>query len=288
MKRILLSLGLLIVTAVGARADGISVSQAIDQFDIDFEDSVTFEITLTWSGPQSAYQIRGPLKPTFRKLKIGRFESAITSEGVRENETTYRTYRYILVPLASGEALIEPVDIPFVSLADTTEGELTTEPMAITIANPKPLPEKSDSGITTTWIWIVIIVVLAGAGGIVIYTRRVRREDLGEKPKSPSEVVLEQLEQLRQDAGDDLKKFHAGLYRILSGYARAEYGLNIEELGDDEVRSGLEKTDLTPARAERLADWLITARLDKFRPVESSPGETVRRTTAVREFFEKL
>jgi len=288
MKHLVWILVLAAFAPIGAGANGISVSQALDKTDIGFEDSVRFTITLKWPGPQSAYLIEGPLDPEFKKLKVSGLSSSVSSTGTGASEQTEKAYHYTLVPLSPGEGRIEPLAVDYVTYPESVPGSLSTEPMIVTIAKPEPIPEQGRS-YSMFWIWVIAGLVVAGVVGIIIFLRIIRRKDVGtEVVKSPREIALEQIDDLQHSVGDDMKRFQTGLYRILAGYLQAEYGIKADESEDDELRETFEELPIPEGRKETLTEWVLEARRDKFRPVDSPPGETVRRAAEVRAFFEKM
>ncbi len=263
---------------------GITVSQAVDKFDLAFEDSLHFEITLTWEGPQTAYLFPQPLQPTFERLRVKAFSSSISSTGSPPHEKTTKKYRYTLVPTSSGTATIDPVTVNYLSMPDSITGELVTEAMTVQIAEPLPPPKKSPSG----WYWGIggAIVVLLGVV-LFLAVRRSARKRSETVEKSPVETFLEKLTAVKQDAGGDLKKFQDGLYKILVELLSTQYGINADELPDEELAPALASAGMSEEERMRISAWLIKARQDKFRPVVSSPGETIRLGTEIRQFFEK-
>ena len=173
---VFLTLILLLVGSVSAA--GISVSQTIGANEMAFEDTLTFEVTLTWDGPQSAYFFGQPLNPGFEKLKVGRFSSAISSAGSGDAEITTKRFEYQLIPILSGQAQISPVAIEYVSWPDSIPGKLSTEAMSIKVAEPRP--KKIKEPVSWLW-WAVVIVLLAGGGAVAVF--RVRsKSQVEEKP----------------------------------------------------------------------------------------------------------
>lgn len=287
MIRIFLSLLLTIIAASAVRADGISVSQALDRSHLAFEDSATFEITLQWPGSQFAYRFPKPLDPQFDKLRVTRFESSVASKGAGEGEITLKTFRYTLMPLAPGEGRIQPIRIEYLTYPDSMAGEVMTEAMALQIDKPLPVPEPA--GPIAVWIMVAAGAVVA-AGTVVagVMVRRRRRAQTTEPDKTPKDVALEQLSLVRRDAGDDLKKFQSGLYRVLAGFLQARFDIRADELADDKLAEAIDGTDLPAAARQKISAWIVAARKDKFRPVAGAPGETMRRESEIRETLEKL
>lgn len=267
-------------------ARGIEISQRLAEHHIPFEDTARFEITLQWQGPQSAYIFDRPLSLELDHLKVGRFSSTIASRGQGDQETTTKIYSYELLPLAPGTAEIEPVEISYLAMPDSIRGTLMTEKMTVEIDKPVPPPEPGDTS-TLTYFGIALAALLAGA--VIILAFRGRSEQKTAPRLSPRQVFLQQLGILRSDSDNDVKRFQSGLYKLLCAFLYAEYDIEVGEKERDQLDQELQdKSDLGDGQRETLLDWLLQARQDKFRPVQASPGETIRRENAIRAFFERL
>jgi hypothetical protein len=265
---------------------GIRVSQSIAQHHIAFEDTVEFQIAVEWQGPQSAYIFDRPLSLELDHLKVGRFSSTIASRGGGDQEITTKIYKYRLLPLAPGTAEIEPVEISYLAMPDSTRGTLVTEKMTVEIDKPIPPPEPGDTS-TLTWLGIVLAALLVGV--VTIIALRGRSETDTTPRLTPRQVLLQQLGILRADSENDLKRFQSGLYKLLCAFLLAEYEIEVNEKDRDQLDQQLqEKSELGDGQRETLLDWLFQAQQDKFRPVQASPGETTRRENAIRAFFERL
>jgi hypothetical protein len=265
---------------------GITVAQRIADHHIPFEDTVEFEISLSWPGPQSAYLFDRPLNLELDHLKIGRFSSTISSTGQGEHEITTKTYHYRLLPLAPGTAEIEPVAISYLAMPDSIRGSLTTEKMTVEIDRPIPPPEPGDLS-SLTYFGIALAALLAGA--VIILARRGRSEPKLGPRLTPRQVFLQQLGILRADSENDLKRFQGGLYKLLCAFLFAEYDIEVGDKEREQLDQELaDNSSLGDGQRDTLMTWLLQARQDKFRPVPASPGETIRRENAIRAFFERL
>jgi len=286
MRSLLLSLLLIIAVATAATADGITVSQSVDRSQIAYEDSLTFAVTLQWPGPQYAYRFDRPLEPSLQGLKVASFASSISSSGVGVDETTTKVYRFKLAPTAAGQARIEAIGISFVSYPDSIPGQLMTEPVNVTVARQLPVSEPGGS----TWIWTLIVLGVAALGAVVLwlYLRSTRHKSVTEIELSPAQLALEQLVTAHRESAGDFKKFQSGLYKILNGFLSARFGIEVEALDDEGLNDAIDRTSLPERAKEKISEWLIAARKDKFRPVAAAPGEAIRLESEVRELFEKL
>lgn len=268
--------------AASVSADAISVSQSLDAFETPYEDTVGFEITLSWTGPQSAYYFGRPLEGSFERLKVGRFSSSISSRGSGPDEVTTKQFRYELIPTAPGKGIIHSITISYLQWPDSIAGELVTEEMSIRVAEPLPVKKEEPTG--SIWWMAGAAFLIAAAGGGVAW--RIRSRQPVEIARSPEEIFLAKLTDLKKEAGADLKKFQAGLHLSLSHYLGDRYSLEVGRLQEEKLEEALVSGGLSKGRAARLVGWLSKAQKDKFAPVEAGPGETVRLESDIRSFFE--
>ncbi len=274
----------LLVAALALPAAAIEVSQTVSETRIAFEDSVRFEITVEWPGPQSAYAFPRPLLPTFDRLRVRGFSSSISTTGSGDSAITRKLYQYTLVPESSGAGQINAVTIDYIATADDAEGTLTTEPMTITIAQPVPQPPPSEDSWTAA---ILIGAIIVMAGGLIAFFLLRRKRQLATPPeRSPADQALARLEQLKRDAGSDLKKFQTGLHPLLVEYASERFAIDLSGANEDEVMAALETvTELSAGERAALGTWVIKARRDKFSPLTGEPGETLRLEVEIRKFI---
>jgi hypothetical protein len=267
-------------------AEGITISQSLDKSEIAFEDSALFQIVIKWPGPQTAYLFNKPLQPSIDRLKIRGYSSSISSSTTDGQEITTKTYHYVLIPTSSGEGKIAPVTVDYLSWPDSIPGQLVTEPMSITIAL-RVIPKKPVQ--MSPYVWIGILVGLSLTALLVAYIvfKRGKKVEV-EEVLTPREKFLQELSGVKQESGQDLKKFQSGLYKILSQYLAEAFNLQIGDRSEDDLKEGLKDTKLSESQVEALIGWLVRARKDKFSPVNAAPGEVIRLESEIKEFFEKL
>ncbi len=284
-RTLLLLMFFVAVCAGWAGAGEIAISQSLDRFHIPFEDSVHFDVVLQWQGPQSSYLFTSPLGPSFDRLKVRGFTSSISSTDSGDDEVTTKRFRYTLIPTSAGAATIDPITVSYISWPDSVPGQLVTEAMTVQIA--EPLPPVDEGGGATWWIVIAGSVAVLGLVAFVLVRWSAARQPK-EIEKTPVQQFLDRLTALKREAGGDLKKFQVGLYENMAAFLKAQYDIESDRLGDDDVSTALETTDLNDDQKEQIGRWLVQARRDKFRPVVGAPGETIRLETEIRKFFERL
>lgn len=282
----LIAILLISTPAVSSLAAGrISLSQSLDKNQMAFEDSVTLTLTLTWPGPQYAYRFDRPVQPQLESFQLGPFATSISSEGTGNEEITTKVYNYTLLPLDFGKQVIEPITISYVSYTDSIPGELLSEPLVVEVAKPVPPPEVADQ-IATEWIVAGILLVLTVVATFVIL--RMKKSPLsGESFAGPAEEFLDKLHKLKTESGSDVKRFQTGLYSLLVQYLEKEYDLTLTNKNAEQVTVEVEKTDMPAARREQILGWLKRAETEKYSPIASAPGETVRLATEIQQYFEE-
>ncbi len=265
---------------------GITVSQSIDRTTIPFEETVTVDITLTWQGSQFSYRFDRPLNPQLDRLKIKEYSSTVSSSGSGETEMTTKRFRLTLSPTSAGKAEISPITIAYLKWPDSLSGEVVTEAMSVSIADPKPAAENEPMRLVD---WVKIIAAIAAPLVLIVafYLRRKRQKNQIVKI-TPKEKFLADLTVLKNDARSDLKKFQTGLYKLLSDYLTDRYYLTTDRLMNEDIPTLLAQTDLSESQRQRMGSWFERARADRFRPVDAQPGETIRLESEIRQFFEQL
>lgn len=243
-----------------------------------------FKIELRWDGSQLAYLFDRPLSPGLDRLKIREFSTAISSTGSGDTEVTTKTFSFTLVPTSAGLGTVQSVEISYLVWPDSIPGQLLTEPMTVMISSPI-LKEESDSGFST---WLIVLGCFAVLVVGVYAYRHFRKRNQPLAVRTPVEDFLMGLRVLKGESGQDMKKLQSGLSELLLAYLEQQYQITAAEMSDDDLASALENTDLSPGRQKALAQWLSSARKDKFRPVASTLGDTIRLEQAVRTFFEKI
>jgi hypothetical protein len=265
-------------------AEGITISQSVDKTETAFEDSVLFELALTWQGNPMAYRFPKPLTPYFEKFKVHGFSSSINSflnDGI---EYTKKTYRFTLKPISSGQANITPVTINYLSMPDSIGDELISESFYITIANP--LPKKEIEELPYYW-YALTILILIGVAVAYWFIKINDKSENKDSKRSFEQNIIEDLDKLYKEAGSDIKIFQTGFSRLMSDYLIKKFRIDIKGLNSEELFDNLNSTELTSAQIERIHKWLTQAERDKYSPISSQPGDVVRLVTEIKHFFEK-
>lgn len=265
-------------------ANAIELSQSLQSTSIEFEEQAQFEIVITWPGPQSKYFFPKPLRPQFQKLTAGELSSSISSTGTGDNEVTTKRYKYTLIPSLSGLGRIEAIAIEYISWADSVPGQLLTEPMTISIANPKPAPP-TDSG-NGVWFWLVMIGLVLALGGGVYYLLVIKGKSAANEQVSPEQDFVRGLEALRKVSTDDLKQFQTGLYKLLVEYLNRRYQITSVSGSASDLSEQMKTSPMPAEHREMISGWLFRAEKEKFTPAAVSPGATTRLSAEIRQFFE--
>jgi hypothetical protein len=276
---------LLALVAVHTTQASISVSQSIDRTDMAFEDTANFRVTVSWTGPAHAYRFEKAFRLQSDRMKVARFSSSVRSSGAGPGETTTKIFDYQLTPALSGIATVQPMVIEYVTWPDSSVGQLLTDAVTVSVAEPKQAKVGKGEGMKGGLIALIAVIVLGLGVGLYLLLRPKAKKVV---TKSPAEVFLEQLELTRKDAGMDLKKFQTGVSRCLMMYVQARYGIDLAGQSASQSAIELEKVESTQAVREALSGWLARAEREKFSPLASAPGEVPRLESEIRTFFEKL
>jgi len=277
--------GILTVGLAPSGQTSISVSQSVDRTDMAFEDTANFRVTVSWDGPAYAYRFDKAFRLQSDRLKVARFSSSVRSTGVGPGETTTKIFDYQLTPALSGSATIQPLVIDYTTYPDSTTGQLQTDAVTISVAEPKPTKGLEKGKFSDGWIALVVVFVLGlGVGVYALFKPKAKKDII----KSPVELMLENLDAARKDAGMDLKRFQTGVSRCITSYIQVRYGVDLNGRSAAQAAIELEKVETNQAVREALSGWLARAEREKFSPLASAPGEVSRLESEIRAFFEKL
>ncbi len=276
-------LGLIMLPQLGEAS--ISVSQTVDRGEMAFEDTVNFEISVTWDGPAHAYRFDKPFRVQADRMTVTRFSSTVRSSGTGSDERTTKFFEYQLTPVLSGMATIAALNIEYVTWPDSLTGILVTDPVSISIREPLPPDMRETGGIDSGW-WAVIVVCLTGLG--VGLFAIFKRKAPAQKVLTPRERFLVELDELKAAAGNDLKRFQTGLCRSLTSYIADRYKLNIESKLAEAIVSEMNQVEPDQVRSKTLADWLLRAEKEKYAPIATAPGDVTRLASEIEQYFQKL
>lgn len=271
-------------TSVGSA--GISVSQTLDRTEVPYESTAVLEVSLSWSGPARQYLFDRPPQLVLERLKVAQISSTVSATGSGPDEVTTKTVRFTLKPTSSGLGKIEPATFGYFHLADSVSGTVSTQALAISIAEPvRVAKRKAAVASSRARLMVAAGVVLALIAGAYLFVRARNRRP---RPmvKTAAEQFLDDLGTLRQTAGGDLKRFQTGLYRLLTDLLASQYRLNLTGLSTQEILDMCEHTTMTEIQKHKYAGWLWRAEREKFSPLAQAPGETIRLEAEIREFIE--
>lgn len=261
----------------------IGLSQSINKTEMEFKDSLIFEITVEWEGSQFEYLFGGPLDPYFDRLRVRKFSSSINSTGTGDREKTIKKFSYTLFPTSSGTAKIDPIVISFISLPDSTRGQLLTEPVIINVAEPVFVEESESFP-----LWFLALGGFLLIGSVAAAFFLIKGGGKKEEVFTPIQIALQELAKVKEDSRTDLKQFQAGVFSLLTKFSKENYQIETAGKSEAEIETAFADTNLDETRKRQIKDWIVNAEKDKFRPDVFSPGETVRLENEIRIFLESI
>lgn len=277
---------LVLLSGVASAAEQITLSQSTSAQSIDYDDSLILRIELKWNGPQTAYRFP-PLTPRLDRLRVESFSTSVSTEIEAGTEVTHKRFSYTLVPTSGGTGRIEPITIDYLHYPDSIPGQLMTEAIMVQIGQPpdRPAPEKSPTLIPQPVMIALLIVLALSIAFVVLLVVRSRR------PKAPvmtaEEELLQKLGELKQDVGNDVKRFQTGVYKLLVAYLASRYRMSLAGMTTEEMVQIIDQSDMPTLQKEKIGAWMIQAQRQKFAPAESAPGEVQRLETEIRALFDK-
>ncbi|MCH6575637.1 MAG: hypothetical protein IH795_10630, partial [Bacteroidetes bacterium] len=179
-----------------------------------------------------------------------KFSSSINSTGTGDSEKTIKKFSYTLLPTSSGSAKIDPIVISFISLPDSSRGQLQTEPVIINVADPI-IVEESESFA----LWFLAMGGFLLIGGVAAAFFLIKGGGIEEEVFTPVQIALQELTKVKEDSGTDFKKFQAGVYRLLTKFSKENYQIETAGKSEAEIRAQYE-LDWVEWRAQDGAPYL--------------------------------
>ena len=275
---------LMLFSFVTASADELSLSAGIDKTDIPFESSVNLSMEIRWQGGIGRYAFEILPLPSAQNLTVLGSTLAVSSRTEAGQEITTRTFKYTFKPTKAGVGIIEPIVLNYLSLPDSTAGQLTSQRFQVIIAEPIPPPVKSNS-----WKYLIgVIVLIAIMAAAIFFVFRWKRSRVPVAPiKTPEELFLEQLAVAKKESQGDRKAFFTRLYKLLNDYLEKKYGLVAAGKATSAVLNEMERIEFPAGGRERISEWLALADKEKYAPIEGAPGDIIRLIAEIETFFGK-
>lgn len=278
---------ILILASLEARAAEMSISQSIDKMTVAFDEHATLTIELRWDGPQHEYYFDRPLQPVLDRFQIAKFSTSLSTDPSATAQQTKKIFRYELQPTSAGVGKIEPITISYIRVTDSIPGQLSTEPISLTITEPTAATRPRTPELMSKPALIIagVTLVLSISFTVVLIARSRRPR---EKPLTPAQEVLRRLGELRESANGEPKTFQSGLYKLLVWYLHKQHGMDVSPRPTEDIIHSIDNSTIPHEQKEKIGAWLLQAHRTKFSPVQASPGEVTRLEAEVRQFFETV
>ncbi len=276
--------GLMLFSSVTASGDELSLSAGLDKTDIPFESTVNLNMEIRWQGGIERYAFEIFPLPSAQNLSVLGSTSAVSSRTEAGQEITTRSFKYTFRPTKAGIGIIEPIVLNYVSMPDSTPGQLTSQRFQVIIAEPIPPPVKSNS-----WKYLIgtILLIAVMAAAVFFVLRRKRNRVPAAPVKTPEESFLEELAEVKKESQGDRKVFFTRLYKLLNVYMERKYGLVTAGKATSAVLNEMERIEFPAGGRERISEWLALADKEKYAPIEGAPGDIIRLIAELENFFRK-
>lgn len=289
LRWLIIPLFLVMSLSRGAHADGISVSAGLSRTTVPFDSTVTLRIALSWPGDQFAYLITSALKPEAERLSLLRYTSTAATSGTAQTPVTTKTYEFVFQPTSAGSGKILPITIHY-RLAtqvptDTTQFQLVTEPLLLTIDEPEIARKKGAPALIPYPLGYWLLGVLAlSTTFVVVLVIRSRRPQVPQV--SLEEQLLVKIGELRGECGDDVKRFQTGVYKELVHYVARANRVDLSGMMTDDIVHVIDASQMPEERKVKIGAWLLQAQRQKFSPAAFSSAEVLRLEQEIRLLFE--
>lgn len=263
--------------------ENISLSASLDKSDITYEETVELKLEIKWHGDITSYAFEVIPLPKLENLKVLGTSSAISSSVEENHEFTTRSFKYSLQPTGSGVGTIQPIILQCISMPDSIPGELSTQLMKVTIAEPIPPEVESD---VSVYLYFVLASLMIAAVVIVVLKKK-NKPDV-EPVKSPQDQFSDALAQMKSENQSDRKLFFTKLHSALTDFIKSKYNVETSGRTAEIISADLEKLKISPDEKEKISGWLIRAEKEKYAPFSGEPGDIIRLISELENFFKNI
>lgn len=263
--------------------ENISLSAALDRFDIPFEETVELKLEIKWRGDITSYAFEVLPLPVLENLKVLGTSTAISSGEENGAEITTRTFKYRLKPTGSGIGTIEPIVLQCISMPDSIPGELSTQILKVNIA--EPIPVEKESGLSLYLYFMIASLMIAAV--VIIVLKKKNKPDV-EPVKTPEAYFFDTLAQIKAENQSDRKMFFTKLHAALAEYIKLKYSIETSGQTAVIISGHLEKLEISLNEKEKISGWLIRAEKEKYAPFGGEPGDIIRLISELENFFNDI
>jgi len=262
----------------------ISLSARLDKTEIPFESTVELSLEVRWQGGMEKYAFEFLPLPTAHGLKPLGTTSAISSRKENGADYTTRTFKYTLKPITGGTGVIEPIVLKYVAMPDSIPGELASQQFQIAIAQPLPPKKKSHLPIIAA---ISALILSLSICAIYLLKLRRKRRISKEPVRTAEQIFLDDLALAKKESQSERKLFFTRLYKLLTGFMEKKYGISGVGRATSDILAEIEKAEIPLEDKERLSEWLTLADKEKYAPSSGTPGDIIRLSADLENFFNR-
>ncbi len=253
----------------------IKVEAFLNLTRMDFNDTATMTLRLTWDEGKFKLKDRSAPKLDLVRLRVGSVTSRTRPFNEGSKKRISQEYIYTLIPTASGEGVVKPLRIGFLRESDSRPGTVSTSELRALILMPSIEAEKQGSDWRTIGAVLVALSVLAGILA-TLFMRKRRKQALENRQSQEQIQLATKLKELKAATSGTKAEFFDTLYEFLYGLLRDNGFVSARKGDSDSVIADLQRAAIPENIKRKLTNWLELSAIEKFSPGRGTPGETLR------------
>jgi len=243
----------------------VTVSGRVSQTEVPLNRSLTFTVTVSWTGDLSGIEIEELENPELTNFEI--VETAASNMVERKGGISYnkKVFTYTLKPLEMGMGYIDAVFLRYRDIGTDETHRLATQRIGVKTVDPI----REEDGLSI-YLLIGIMVVLAGGVGIgiVLFIRRRQEKAQALMLEQEEKVDLEgefltQLKEIRRDEFRDPVKVITELSHIIREYLSQKYEFEMGGKSALQISNLLREKGLEEDMVNKIQDCLSS--LDEYK-----------------------
>lgn len=235
--------------------------------------SIEFQVSLTWIGDMSRYQIVQIPQPVLTNLLLEGSGSSNRLEDLGGGQfRSIKTITFQLKPVEIGMAYIDGLQINYRDTKTEEMDVLFSQRLEVKVLDPLPESSGDMKGI----VYVVLLIVFFGAVlyFLLMFLRKRRAAQVVETPEiSRAEMVLKELSQNVDPKGTNLSEMTLRMSKIFREYLSGEFGVSTTESNTEKIIERLTDSGVEDAQLMKLRELFQKLDMIKFAGGAVNPPE---------------
>lgn len=239
--------------------------------------TATYVLKLKWSGNLSLIEFDQPETPHLTNFKLAGSSSSNWVGAENGQNTSIKTFEYILRPEALGMGYVESLRLSYLDKSTDEKHTLYADRLGIEVVDPLPEPGEIPFGLLAG-IWLTLVATVAVVA--LIWRAQKRKKEAARRAqivvKPVEQEVLEMLQATVDLNSLDTKTGFSEISKILRSYLKRRFEIPAQGITTAEVVAAYRALDASVDQGMKLEEILQTSDIVKFSGEGGEPARLAR------------